>query len=332
MPQKVQFRYRLEGRDRDWQDPGNRRQAFYTDLRPGQYRFQVMASNNDGVWNTTGATLDFFILPAFYQTIWSRILLGMAAVVLMWVLYSIRVRQVTANIKGRLGERLHERERIARELHDTLLQDFHAVILHLQAASAHLGKDDPTRKAFEQGLDYADEVLVQGRDRIYDLRSDTNSEDELAESLARYGKGLAEARTLSFSMKVTGAESELDPIVRDEVFRIGREALGNAFKHSNGSEVAAEILYDPGAIKMRIRDNGIGIDPEVLLHGRPGHWGLSGMHERADRIGATLSIWSRPTEGTELELVLPVHSSGERESKWLRWKWRKRTSNDGGSQ
>ena len=103
MPQKVQFRYRLEGRDRDWQDPGNRRQAFYTDLRPGQYRFQVIASNNDGVWNSTGATLDFFILPAFYQTIWSRILLGMAAAVLMWVLYSIRVRQVTANIKGRLG-------------------------------------------------------------------------------------------------------------------------------------------------------------------------------------------------------------------------------------
>ena len=146
-------------------------------------------------------------------------------------------------------------------------------------------------------------MLVQGRDRIYDLRSDTNSEDELSESLARYGNGLAQARTPSFSMKVTGAENELDPIVRDEVFRIGREALGNAFKHSNGSEVAAEILYDPGAIKMRIRDNGIGIDPEVLLHGRPGHWGLSGMHERADRIGATLSIWSRPTEGTELELV-----------------------------
>ena len=162
----------------DWQDPGNRRQAFYTDLRPGQYRFQVIASNNDGVWNTTGATLDFSILPAFYQTIWSRILLGIAAAGLMWMLYSLRVRQVTASIKARLGERLHERERIARELHDTLLQDFHAAILHLQAASAHLGKDDPTRKAFEQGLDYADEVLVQGRDRIYDLRSDTNSEDE----------------------------------------------------------------------------------------------------------------------------------------------------------
>ena len=332
VPQKVQFRYRLEGRDSDWQDPGNRRQAFYTDLRPGQYRFQVIASNNDGVWNTTGATLDFFILPAFYQTIWSRILLGVAAAGLMWVLYSIRVRQVTANIKARLGERLHERERIARELHDTLLQDFHAVILHLQAASAHLGKDDPTRKAFEQGLDFADEVLVQGRDRIYELRSDTSPGDELAESLARYGKLLAETRPVSFSMKIIGVDCKLDPMVRDEIVRIGREALGNAFKHSNGSEVAAEILYDPGAMKMRIRDNGIGIDPEVLLHGRPGHWGLSGMHERADKIGATLSIWSRPKEGTELELALPIHPSGERQSKWLRWKWRKRASNEGGWQ
>ncbi len=331
VPQKVQFRYRLEGRDRDWQDPGNRRQAFYTDLPPGQYRFQVIASNNDGVWNTSGATLEFFVLPAFYQTIWFRIVLGVAATGLIWLLYSIRLRQVTANIKARLGERLNERERIARELHDTLLQDFHAVILHLQAASAHLGKGDPTRRAFEQGLDYADEVLVQGRDRIHDLRSDTTSDDELSESLARYGNQLAEARNIPFSMKVTGTEDKLDPIVRDEIYRIGREALGNAFKHSNGSEIEAEILYDSTAIKMRICDNGVGIDPEVLLHGQPGHWGLSGMRERAEKIGASLSIWSRPTGGTELELILLVHGLEQRKSKWLRWKWGKRASNEGES-
>ena len=331
MPQKVRFRYRLEGRDRDWQDPASRRQAFYTDLRPGPYRFQVIASNNDGVWNTTGATVEFFILPAFYQTIWFRIVMGIAALSLIWLLYSIRLRQVTANIKARLGERLNERERIARELHDTLLQDFQAVILHFQTATRHLQKSDPTREVFEQGLNYADEALVQGRDRIHDLRTDTTSDDELSESLARYGNQLAEAQTMSFSMKVTGAEDKIDPVVRDEICRIGREALGNAFKHSNGSGVEAEIIYDPGALKMRIRDSGVGIDPEVLLHGRPGHWGLSGMRERAGKIGATLSIWSRPTGGTELELVLPMHRSHQRESWWLSWTRMRRAPDKGGS-
>jgi signal transduction histidine kinase/ligand-binding sensor domain-containing protein len=331
VPQKVQFRYCLEGRDRDWQDPGNRRQAFYTDLPPGQYRFHVIASNNDGVWNTIGATLEFFILPAFYQTMWFQIVWGVAAAGLIWLLYSIRLRQVTANIKARLGERLNERERIARELHDTLLQDFHAVILHFQAASRHLEKGNPTRTIFEQGLDYADEVLVQGRDRIHDLRSDTTSDDELSESLARYGNELAQGWTMSFSIRKAGTEYHLDPILRDEIYRIGREALGNAFKHSKGSRVEAQIIYEPGAFKMRIHDNGDGIDPEVLLHGRPGHWGLSGMRERAEKVGATLSIWSRPMGGTELELVLPVRRSDQRESWWQRWKWIKRGTNEGES-
>jgi signal transduction histidine kinase len=132
-------------------------------------------------------------------------------------------------------------------------------------------------------------------------------------------------------MKVTGAENKLDPIVRDEVYRIGREALGNAFKHSNGSRIEAEIIYDPAAIKMRVRDNGVGVDPEVLLHGRPGHWGLSGMRERAEKIGASLSIWSRPKGGTELELVLPVRRFAQRESWWQHWKWIKRGPNEGDS-
>jgi signal transduction histidine kinase/ligand-binding sensor domain-containing protein len=330
VPQKVQFRYRLEGRDKDWQTPGTRRQAFYTDLRPGQYRFHVIASNNDGVWNLSGATLEFSIAPAFYQTSWFRILLGAAAAALLLLLYSIRMRHVTANIKARLGERLNERERIARELHDTLLQDFQAVILHFQAASKRLEKGDPTRKALEQGLDYADEVLAQGRDRIQDLRADTAVSDQLSDSLARYGNQLAQARNISFSMKVTGAEDKLDPTVRDEIYRIGREALGNAFKHSNGSRVEVETIYDPATVKMRVCDDGVGIDPDMLLHGRPGHWGLSGMRERAEKVGATLSIWSRPAEGTQLELVLPVHSPDQRKSKWLRW-WIKPVSNEGDS-
>ena len=329
VPQKVRFRYRLEGRDKDWQEPGTRRQAFYTDLRPGQYRFHVIASNDDGVWNLSGAILEFTIAPAFYQTIWFRILLGTAAASLIWLLYSLRVRQVTANVRARLSERLHERERIARELHDTLLQDFHAVILHFEAASKHLPKGDPTRREFEQGLDYADEVLVQGRDRIHDLRSDTSANDQLSESLSRYGNQLAQPRTASFSMRVTGVEDRLDPIVRDEIYRIGREALGNAFKHSSGSAIEVDIIYDSSAVEMRIRDNGVGIDPEVLLHGRPGHWGLSGMRERAQKIGATFSVRSRPQEGTELELVLPVQRSEQRNSRRLRWRWSRRGSNEG---
>ncbi|WP_263359087.1 sensor histidine kinase [Acidicapsa ligni] len=332
VPQKVRFRYRLEGRDKDWQDPGVRRQAFYTDLPPGRYRFHIIAANNDGVWNHEGASLEFSISPAFYQTLWFKLALATAALLLIWLVYSLRLKKVTAEVTARLGERLQERERIARELHDTLLQDFQAVILQFQAVSKRLFTGDPNRKALEDGLDYADKVLAEGRDRIQDIRADTRAFDELSDAIGRYGKELAQARSALFAITVTGEQLTLDPIIRDEVYRIGREAIGNAFKHSRGSKVEVELAYGPAELRMKISDNGNGMESQVLKDGRPGHWGLPGMRERARKIGATLDLWSKLGEGTRLQLNLPVRCANRNSGGWKRWAHQRDTREESNTQ
>src|SRR5262249_48106635 len=152
-PQKVRFRYRLEGRDTAWQEAGNRRQAFYTDLRPGSYRFRVMACNNSGIWNETGTYLDFYIAPAYYQTTWFRVLIVAGVLLLLAVLYQMRVRQIAAQVRARLEERVEERERIARDLHDTLLQSVQGLILSIDAAAQQIPPDQPAHQDLEKTLD-----------------------------------------------------------------------------------------------------------------------------------------------------------------------------------
>lgn len=309
VPQKVRFRYLLEGHDKTWQGPVTRRQAFYNDLAPGTYRFRVVACNNSGVWNETGDVATFIVEPAFYQTIWFRCLIVLAAAFALWVFYKQRLKRATAEISARLGERLQERERIARALHDTLLQDFQSVILRFQLAANGLSKADPSRTALEEGLDYADKVLAEGRNYIRDIRADTKGLDELSESLAQYGNELSQLRQIAFVLSVTGSQFELDPIVRDEIYRIGREGIGNAFKHSKGSKIEVEIAYQLDEFQLKIHDDGNGIEPDLASGGRPGHWGIRNMKERAQNIGANLEISSRPGQGTLLELKLPARSA-----------------------
>lgn len=328
IPEKVYFRYRLEGRDKDWQEPGTRRQAFYTDLPPGQYHFHVIASNNDGVWNTTGAFLNFFIPPAFYQTIWFKCLLVVVAACLVWVLYVLRLRKATAEITARLGERLQERERIARELHDTLLQDFQAIILRFDGVFRRLVSGDPNRLAMDEGLRYADSVLREGRNRIRDIRADTKAPQDLAKAFSDYSNELSQLRPVRFDVKVTGAQIEIDPIVRDEIYRIGREAVGNAFKHSECSKIEVELAYAPREFQLSVRDDGKGIDPAILTAGgKPGHWGMYNMRERAQKIGASLEFSSTPNAGTTLELKLPLSSFKKSLASWF--PWRRRTTSTG---
>ena len=243
------------------------------------------------------------------QTIWFKLLLTVATALMVWVLYARRLRHATAEIRARLGERLQERERIARELHDTLLQDFQAVILRFQLAEKRMSDGDPNRAVLEEGLDYADKVLAEGRNYIRDIRADTQAFEELSKSLAEYGNELSKLRPVTFSLSVSGAEPKLNPIFLDEIHRIGREAIGNAFKHSNGSKVDVEIVYRPGEFQLRVRDDGDGMDPDLFSGGRPGHWGIQNMKERAQTIGATLTISSQPGTGTSLELTLPIRSA-----------------------
>jgi signal transduction histidine kinase/ligand-binding sensor domain-containing protein len=304
-PEKVQFRYKLEGRDPDWQDAGNRRQAFYNDLPPGDYRFRVMACNNSGVWNEAGASLDFSVAPAYYQTIWFRVSAVAVLLLLLGGLYQMRVRRVAGQVRGRMEERLAERERIARDLHDTLLQSVQGLILKFHAVARQMRRDEPAYASLEKTLDQADQVLEEGRDRIRDLRGATVAAGGLPAAFQRVVEETPRGTNVAFKTVVEGSVQELHPLIREESYCIGREALVNALTHSGGRHVEVEITYDPRQFRLRVRDDGRGIDPAVIEEGRPDHWGLRGMRERAQRIGARLNLWSRAETGTEVELTVP---------------------------
>ena len=306
-PEKIRFRYKLEGRDSDWQEVTDRRQVFYNDLPPGDYRFRVIASNNNGVWNETGTYVDFNIAPAYYQTAWFRISLLILFLAALGVIYQIRLRQVAGQVRVRMEERLEERERIARDLHDTLLQSVQGLILKFHAVSKQIPADTPAYKALEKTLDHADEVLAEGRDSIRNLRVNSGLISDLPAAFRSVAEETSQGRDAIFKTVVEGRVRDLHPLVLEECYCIGREAIINALSHSDGQHVEAEITYDSRQFRLRVRDDGRGIDPEILeAGGRAGHWGLQGMHERAQKIGGQLSFWSRPATGTEVELTVPA--------------------------
>ena len=320
VPERVRFRYKLEGSDRDWQEAGTRREALYTNLGPGHYTFRVTASNNDGVWNTNGASIEFIIPPTFYQTKWFYAVCLLVCVAILTALYRVRVRQVAAQVRGRLEARLAERERIARELHDTLLQGMQGLIWRFQAATDRIPPGEPARQLMEQSLDRADKLLGESRDRVKDLRPTTIDVADLAQALAAEGEQLAQLPPIEFRVSVQGAHRGLHPIVREEVFLVCREALRNAFQHSGARNIEAEVTYGHTALHVRIRDDGQGIGTTVLdAGGKPGHFGLIGMRERANKLGGQLDVWSKPGAGTEIDLRVPANVAYRRsKTRWGR--------------
>jgi signal transduction histidine kinase len=310
-PEKNRFRVKLEGRDPDWQDVGNRRQAFYADLSPRTYRFRVTAANNSGVWNEAGAFLDFSIAPAYYQTTWFRAASVVTVLALFWALYQFRLRQIAHDFNMRLDERVNERTRIARELHDTLLQSFQGLMLRFQSARDLL-PSHPAKavEALDGALDRADQAIVEGRDAIQNLRSSTTVVNELAQAMTALAEDFAqgpngERSSVTFRASVEGTPRDLHPILRDDVYRIAREALRNAYRHAQASHIEAEVTYGVREVRLRIRDDGKGIDPQHLNAGRARHWGLTNMRERAQQIGSELNLWSEVGAGTEVELRIP---------------------------
>jgi signal transduction histidine kinase/ligand-binding sensor domain-containing protein len=308
-PKKVLFRYMLEGHDGSWQEPGTRRQAFYNDLRPGKYRFRVIACNNDGVWNETGASLDFSILPAYYQTVWFRSLCAGVILLLAWFLHRLRVQQLQHQFNIGLEAKVSERTRIARELHDTLLQSFHGLLLGFQAASNLLpARPDDAKKRLDASIAQGSHAIAEGRDAVQDLRSPTQATNDLAAALRILGDELVAGDTDTESpvidVAVEGQPRSLRPIVRDEVFRISAEALRNAFRHAQAKRIETEIRYGADEFRVRVRDDGKGMDVEAV-GGGAGHFGLSGIRERAKVISANLEVWSSLGSGTELQLTVP---------------------------
>ena len=325
VPQKVRFRYKLDGRNAEWQDAGTRRQAFFSDLNPGPYTFRVIASNNDGVWNEAGDTLRFDIPPMFYQTYWFRSLGMMFFLAALFGLYRLRMRRLAHQYTLRLEERVSERTRIARELHDTLLQNFHGLLLRFQGAYNHLpSRPEEARKALGVALDRGAEAITAARDTVQELRSPPSVTSELSSAIATFSEELRVAQTERSSpavdVEVEGAARELHPILRDEVYRITAEALRNAFRHSQAARIDVAIRHGDHEFRIAVKDNGKGIDPEVLKQGsRRGHWGLPGMRERAEAIGAELEVWSGNGNGTEVSLRVPAAIAYTSPVRRLRW-------------
>ena len=309
IPERVRMRYRLVGLDRDWQEPVGRRAAYYTNLAPGKYRFEVIASNEDNLWNTAGAALDIEIAPTFVQTGWFKLLLAGLAALLLYIAYALRIRSLTRRMQERLQERLAERTRIARALHDTLLQSVQSLLLSFDAHSRLLKEGTQERVRLDQTLNLAEQLLVEGRDQIMHLRASASPE-ELGLALEQFGKGLAEHRAHQFEMRVRGAPHRLQPGVQDEIYAIAREALFNASRYADAGKITLVLEYGAGGLTLRVDDDGRGLGDSVAAAGqRPGHWGMVGMRERARSLGGTLDIDSAPGAGTQVKLHVPARKA-----------------------
>ena len=311
VPEKVRFRVKLEGEDNDWRELVNVRHVEYTNLPPKHYRFRVLACNNSGVWNEEGATLDFVIPPAWYQTNWFRAACIALFLAMIWGLHKLRVRQLAHEFNMGLEQRVAERTRIARELHDTLLQSFQALLPLFQVGIKKLPESAvDSRKTLQLALDRASEAIGEGRDAIKGLRMSTIEKNDLAMAIRTIGEEFAAGEngqnSISFQLLVEGTPRELHPILRDEIYRLAMEALRNSFRHADAKNVEVEIRYDEKYFRLRVRDDGKGIPSDVLNRdGREGHYGLPGMRERAKLVGGKLTIWTELDSGTEIELVIP---------------------------
>jgi signal transduction histidine kinase len=282
-------------------------------MAPGKYTFRVVAANSYGIWNNQGASVGFVLDPHYYESHWFHAAVAACFCALLWALHEYRLRRLAHQYSLRLEERVNERTRIARELHDTLLQDIQGALFQLCAARNLLSRNpEQAQSTLNEAITNTSKAIAEARDSIQGLRGAAGEPCALEDSLKTTGNELAAAipgaaKIPAFTVTVAGATRALAPVVRDELYRIGRELLANAFQHAHGEHIQAEIRYDRHQFCVRIRDDGIGIDKSVLATGaRAGHWGLPGIRERAKRIGAQLDIWSESGAGTKIDIRVPA--------------------------
>ncbi|TCV93423.1 histidine kinase [Luteibacter rhizovicinus] len=315
IPARARFRYRLVGVDKDWVDAGTRREAHYANLGPGNYRFEAIAANEDGVWSKSAATLSFGILPTFLQTGWFKALCAFAVLALVWLAYMRRLAYVTAQLRARLSER----ECIARDLHDTLLQSMQALLLHIESAAARVSEPD-VRKALSAAADATQAAIVEGRDKVRYLRIEAPDAEEAGRTSYSLADVLKNAAS-STPVQIEGKEVELALEAALELQAITREMVSNAKRHARATSIVIRARFTPGILTIGVYDNGIGVDDDVAhALGRPGHWGIPGMRERAERIGGTLTLRRLSEGGTAAEVTLP----GRRAYRRRRWSWLRR--------
>jgi ligand-binding sensor domain-containing protein/signal transduction histidine kinase len=301
-PERVRFKYRLEGLEEDWTEAGARRAAFYTNLAPGRYRFRVIAANNDGVWNEAGAGVEFYLEPRFHQTLWFYLLCAGALGLVVWGLLRVRVRRIRREFEAVAAER----NRIAREWHDTLVAGFAAIAWQLEALAARIpasagvahGQLEVARKMVKHSL-------TEARRALWDLRSNAAENGNLAATLYDTSQRLVAGKPLELDFKVDGEAAKLPGDVETNLLRIGQEAVSNAASHAGARRVEVRLSFGPQEVRLQVSDDGCGFDPgRQTANG--GHFGLTGMRERALKFGGEFALDSRPGAGTEVVVRVPL--------------------------
>jgi ligand-binding sensor domain-containing protein/signal transduction histidine kinase len=305
-PATNRYRYRLEGLDTYWHEVGsNQRIVTYTSLPAANYTFRVQGATSRGAWSEPPLELPIRILPPWWNTWWFRTMYAAIILLVVWGIHGYRLRQFAQQYNARLEERMRERARIARELHDTLLQSIHGLMLRFHYASESMAEDDPARPMLKVALQRADVLIVEGRNRVQLLRGEANEEKTLSQMLAQVALELALEGRPAIHVTEEGRLRPLRPAVQEEFCGICRESLVNSVHHAEASRIDVEIIYERKFFKVRCRDNGKGIPNDVMQSvGRKGHWGLRGMNERAKSMGAQFQIWSTEGRGTEIEIRL----------------------------
>jgi signal transduction histidine kinase/ligand-binding sensor domain-containing protein len=316
VPERIRYRYRLDGVDTDWVDSRGLRSATYTKLAPGAYRFHVMAKLEDGVWGDEAHTITVTAPTPWFQRAWFRTLIGALALLCAWLLYRVRVAMISASIRLRVTARQNERERIARELHDTLLQGFHGTIWIFAAMTERLHQDEPVKVQLSKALDEAELILARSRDQIMGVRGDTTERLDLHAAIETAGRALASNSATTLDFRVIGARKELRDDICAELLAIVTEALRNALRHSQCSHIDTSIEYKKRRLTLVVADDGLGVSEHFQHDGRPGHGGIRGMRERARIIGATLSLQSNRPRGTEVVVCLTAGKAYRGARRW----------------
>jgi len=318
VPEKVRFRFRLEGQDPDWREVVNQRRVEYSNLTPGAHRFRLTAANNNGVWNDLGTSVDFIVPPALYQTLWFRVLvvlligaIGAAAATAIQRRRHVREQEA---LNGQYRATLAERARIAQELHDTLLQGFVGVTLQIKAAETALRKQpDVAAETLLRVQQLARASLREARARVWEMRDTDLGDGDLPDALEAIAKGRTAGMEIEVSVSCSGRRRRLERAVEDAAFLIGREAIMNAVRHAEPHRIDVRVEFDEAALRLAVRDDGLGftVDEGVDAH-RTGHFGLSGIRERAQRLGGRCDISSLPGHGTTVSVELPITGRGSR--------------------
>lgn len=307
IPERVRFRYQLSGSDDGWQH-SDRRDASYTNLSPGSYRFRVIAANEDGLWNEEGATLDFIIPPSVFESRWFLAVWVAALSLLAWLAYRLRLRRMAVGLRVRYQAVLSERSRIAQELHDTLLQGFTGITIQLRAIQRVIGKQpEEGAAALERALGAADTALRDARHMIWDMHAVELESHDLPEALEGAARSVIAGGPVALEFTMQGAPRRLTPTVETSVLRIGREAVLNALKHASATRVLVRLEYEADSIRLEVRDDGSGILPSAAEGAvARGHLGIAGIRDRVRRGGGTVDITGQPGKGTSVLVRLPI--------------------------